>query len=138
MDEDLELREGARRLFHSGRQLLPCASIPALGELTLVLYQDRVGRDWITSAVDWVYQGVEHGNMELFGIGAPEAVVADVAAEIRSRDPLVSPTDAAIVACMFEDPEADVLHTTDGTLLENRSVTEMARERGKKLHELVR
>ena len=114
---------------------MPCASIPALGELVLVLCRDRVGRSRISNAIDWIYQRVENGDSELFGLGDADAVIGEVATEIRRRDPLVSPTDAAIVACLFEDPEADVLYTTDGLLLENRTVVEMARERGKKLHE---
>jgi len=60
-----------------------------------------------------------------------------LAAKIRKEDKFISPADALIVASFLEDPQSDILYTTDGAIIRSRTIDELAKERGKNIHELA-
>ena len=130
IDRDPDLHRPAKDLFFSGKQLVACLSIPTLGELALKV-AEKQGRKGVPAAMDWVFERNEEGRLVFFGVEDESAFWT--AAEIRSHDARIGPTDALIVAYMIHDSAADVLYTTDGPVLESDALLATLREKGKKV-----
>jgi hypothetical protein len=135
-DEDKDRVRKAREHLHS-RPFVACASIPVLGELTLHLLS-ALSRDRCGEIMERLHRHIANGNLVLFGLGDTKARVFRRAEDLEEAEPGLGHADAIIVACMLEDPAADVLYTTDPDIWGSVAVRKRARSRRKAVHELGR
>jgi hypothetical protein len=82
----------------------------------------------------WLY--VHEDRLRLYLFGERDTRAFACSRGIQQKDPLIDATDAAIVGCFVADETAQVLYTTDQTLILSRAVNDLARVNGKRIRGL--
>lgn len=135
-DEEVGLRELARRLFYRRRgQPRVCISLPVAGEFVETLARDKDGEGF-KRVLDELWDFLAGDRLVLFGLGRTPTEAFEIAQHLQGEDPLLTPTDALIVACLLADEEAQNLYTTDPTMIDSRVIRMKCKARGKRVREL--
>ncbi len=140
LEEDVDLKEIARSLFHSaGTTLKPpvVCSAPAAGEFLLVLARDRRdSEEEFAEALRRFWRYIREDLLRIFLFGERDTEAFACSRRIQGEDALIDATDAAIAGCFLADPTPTVLYTTDQKLIVSQKVQAFARERGKSIRGL--
>lgn len=135
--EDADLKTSSRELFFPrGRKPAVYCSAPAAGEFVSILAEDtiRQGRqaDYEVALLRyWEY--IRDGDLNVYMFGATPTTALRHARDLHAQDPLISPTDAAIVGCFLSDDSASVLYTTDTDIILSQVAIDTARGLGKRI-----
>ncbi|MEK6987144.1 MAG: hypothetical protein AABX97_03500 [Candidatus Thermoplasmatota archaeon] len=111
-------------------------SAPAAGEFLLILAEDthRENRpEDYDHALHKFWEYIHEGDLNIYMFGANPTTAHRYARDIHANDPLITPTDAAIIGCFISDNAAQTLYTTDTDIILSKVVIDMARELGKRI-----
>jgi len=136
-EKDQDLKDSSRALFFRRGSKLPVyCSAPAAGEFLLTLAEDTIREARqadFEEALRKFREYIRDGNLHIYMFGGNPTTALRYAEELHEEDPIISPTDAAIVGCFLSDEAALVLYTTDTDIITSRTVIGKARELGKKI-----
>jgi len=123
----------AREVFYATGPLVPCVSMPVLGELMVQLME--LPGEQGEAAYSMLQRHYRAGHIRFFGFGARGRSFLRALASVHSHDALVGPADAAVLACFLCDSAASVLYTSDVALLQSAGLSSLAGLQGKRIKE---
>ncbi|MEI6795289.1 MAG: hypothetical protein WCK39_00340 [Methanomassiliicoccales archaeon] len=123
-DDSEENRSRARRLFNSNPSWQFRVSILAVGEVVGKMAETR-SASASSEATAELSRLFRRRRLELHGIGKG-IEATELATQMMKADPLLTPTDALLVACAFADDECNVFATADEGLVESSTVDRQA------------
>jgi hypothetical protein len=116
-DDDCEKKRDAKHLLNSSRNVSLRMSILAVGEV-LGLIAEKRGTYAYEEAAGRVGQLVRNGKIGLYGIGQGRTAIR-IADQIMLEDPLMTTTDAMLVACAMTDEKCSVFGTFDQRIVQS-------------------
>jgi hypothetical protein len=135
-EEDRDLVESARKLFHGSPAPRAAVSLPALGEFILTVERD-CARAQADEAIRVLLDAAAKGFIEFVGCGADAKKLAAIVGVLTGADERLKPADALIAAALVLDPRADFLYTTDGVLVGSASLLRVLASQGKATREFA-
>lgn len=130
-DDNQDNRSRAKRLLNSSHGGRFKISILAAGEVLGKIAETKSVSSAAEAAAE-LSRMFRRRKLSLYGIGRREAAMA-LAVELMRGDPMITPSDALLVACAFEDSECSVFATSDDTLIESRYIGMYAISHGPKI-----
>ena len=124
-------RSRAKRLLNSSHEARYKMSTLAAGEVLGKIAETRS----VSSAAEATAELsrlFRRRKLSLYGIGRREETM-ELAVELMKGDTMITPTDALLVACAFEDSECGAFASSDDVLIESRVIQTLATSYGVKI-----
>lgn len=123
-----ENRRLAKHILNSRKYGSLGVSLLAVGEVLGKMAQDR-GMDTCLTAMRHLRRMLDDGTLFLRGFGRGNEAMC-ISLEMMAVDPMVTPSDALIIACALLDDECTGLLTIDEEIIYSREVSKLMTQHG--------